>query len=59
MIRLEHIDKSYGSLQVLKDITLEIPDGEIMAIAGPSGAGKTTLLQIAGTRDALESGAVE
>lgn len=48
MIKLEGITKSFGSLQVLKGIDLEINKGEIVSIVGPSGAGKTTLLQIMG-----------
>lgn len=59
MIRLTNINKSYGNLQVLKDVSLEVPDGEITAIVGPSGAGKTTLLQIAGTLDIPDRGIVE
>lgn len=43
--------KSYGDLQVLKNINIEIVDNEIVAIVGPSGAGKTTLLHILGTLD--------
>lgn len=42
MIKLEGITKSFGSLQVLKGIDLEINKGEIVSIVGPSGAGKTT-----------------
>ena len=49
MIKLEGITKSFGSLQVLKGIDLEINKGEIVSIVGPSGAGKTTLLQIMGS----------
>lgn len=58
MIELSHINKTYGNLRVLKDVTLTVPDGEITAIVGPSGAGKTTLLQIAGTLDRPDSGRV-
>lgn len=58
MIRLEGIRKSYGSLEVLRGIDLEISKGEILAVVGPSGAGKTTLLQIAGTLDSPDSGRV-
>lgn len=58
MITLRHINKSYGDLHVLRDVNLDIPRGEIMAIVGPSGAGKTTLLQIAGTLDRPDSGSV-
>lgn len=58
MIKLEGITKSYGSLQVLKGIDLEIERGEIVSITGPSGAGKTTLLQIMGSLDKPDSGSV-
>lgn len=58
MIRLENITKSFGDLQVLRGIDLEISQGEIVSIVGPSGAGKTTLLQIMGTLDRPDSGSV-
>lgn len=59
MIKLEGIAKSFGSLQVLKGIDLEINKGEIVSIVGPSGAGKTTLLQIMGTLDEPDAGVVQ
>ena len=59
MIKLEGITKSFGSLQVLKVIDLEINKGEIVSIVGPSGAGKTTLLQIMGTLDEPDAGVVQ
>ena len=59
MIKLEGITKSFGSLQVLKGIYLEINRGEIVSIVGPSGAGKTTLLQIMGTLDEPDAGTVQ
>lgn len=59
MISLKGINKSYGQLHVLKDITLTVNAGEIMTIVGASGAGKTTLLQIAGTLDKADTGSVE
>lgn len=58
MIEIRNVTKSYGSLTVLHDVSLTIPEGNIMAIVGPSGAGKTTLLQIAGTLDRPDSGSV-
>ena len=58
MIRLEGITKSFGNLQVLRGIDLEIEKGEIVSIVGPSGAGKTTLLQIMGTLDMPDNGSV-
>ena len=58
MIRVEDIHKSFGSLEVLKGVDLEIQKGEIVSIIGKSGAGKTTLLQIIGTLDRPDSGSV-
>lgn len=58
MIQLEGITKSFGELQVLKGIDLNIDKGEVVSIVGPSGAGKTTLLQIMGTLDKADSGKV-
>ena len=49
LVLLDSISKSFGSLQILNDISLSIRPREITAIVGPSGAGKTTLLQIIGT----------
>lgn len=59
MIKLSNITKSFGDLQVLKDISLDIDKGEVVSIVGPSGAGKTTLLHIMGTLDKADSGSVE
>ncbi|MBQ6962315.1 MAG: ABC transporter ATP-binding protein [Paludibacteraceae bacterium] len=56
MIKTKDINKSFGQLQVLKGISLEVKKGEIVSIIGPSGAGKTTLLQIMGTLDKADSG---
>lgn len=54
MIIAKNIYKKYGNLEVLKGIDLEIKQGEVVAIVGPSGAGKTTLLQILGTLDSKD-----
>lgn len=54
MIRATNINKHYGDLQVLKNVSLHINKGEIVSIVGASGAGKTTLLQILGTLDLLD-----
>lgn len=58
MIHLENIVKSFGSLQVLRGISLDIKQHEVVSIVGPSGAGKTTLLQIIGTLDVPDGGKV-
>lgn len=46
MLKLENVRKSFGGVPVLRDISLEIGDGEIVSILGPSGCGKTTLLNL-------------
>jgi lipoprotein-releasing system ATP-binding protein len=58
MIHASNITKSFGSLQVLKGIDLDIQQGEVVSIVGPSGAGKTTLLQILGTLEKPDGGSV-
>lgn len=58
MIKASHINKSYGALQVLSDVSLNIGQGEVVSIVGASGAGKTTLLQILGTLDRADSGSI-
>ncbi len=58
MIQAEQITKSFGELQVLKGIDLEVKPREVVSIVGASGAGKTTLLQIIGTLDRPTSGTV-
>jgi lipoprotein-releasing system ATP-binding protein len=58
MISTNDLSKSYGTLQVLKGITLDINEGEVVSVVGASGAGKTTLLQIIGTLSKQNSGTV-
>ena len=58
MIEARNIVKQYGDLEVLRGVNLDIAQGEIVSIVGPSGAGKTTLLQIIGTLDKPQQGEV-
>ena len=58
MITASNINKSYGPLHVLRDVSLTIGQGEVVSIVGASGAGKTTLLQILGTLDRADSGSI-
>ena len=58
MIEVKNIWKSFGDLEVLKGVNLEVRKGEIVAIVGKSGAGKTNLLQIIGTLDRPTKGEV-
>ena len=58
MIEVKEIEKSYGSLQVLKKVSLSIENSKVVTIVGPSGAGKSTLLHIIGTLDKPDGGEV-
>ena len=58
MIEARNIIKRYGDLEVLRGVDLDIVQGEIVSIVGPSGAGKTTLLHILGTLDTPQAGTV-
>lgn len=58
MIHLSHINKSFGTLKVLKDISLQVQPSQVVTIVGPSGAGKSTLLHIIGTLDRPDAGEI-
>ncbi len=59
IVRGQNLSKRYGSLEVLRDIQIEVEAGEIVSIMGASGAGKSTLLHILGTLDRPDTGSVE
>lgn len=58
MIEIRNVEKSYGTLHVLKQINLTIENSKVVTIVGPSGAGKSTLLHLIGTLDRPDSGEV-
>ena len=58
MIQVKNLKKSFGRLEVLRGVELDVARGEIVSIVGPSGAGKTTLLQLIGTLDRPDSGSI-
>lgn len=57
-LKIDHITKKFGNFTALDDISLEIRDGEFLAILGPSGCGKTTLLRIIGGFEAPTEGSI-
>lgn len=62
VLRIKNLNKTYaipnGNLQILRDINLEVKNGEFIAITGPSGSGKTTLLSLVGALDSPDSGGI-
>ena len=58
VIELRHIDKHYGSLHVLKDISLTVHKGEVVVIIGPSGSGKSTLCRTINRLETIDSGEI-
>lgn len=58
IISAKNLQKSYGKLYVLKGVSIDIPEGKIIAITGKSGAGKSTLLHILGTLDKADQGEI-
>lgn len=58
LLEMNHIKKSFDGLQVLKDISLSVKEGEVLSIIGPSGSGKTTLLRCATMLERIDSGEI-
>ncbi len=58
MIRTEHVSKKFGSLEVLKDISLTVENGEVICIIGPSGAGKSTFLRSLNQLETITGGKI-
>ncbi|WP_436502241.1 amino acid ABC transporter ATP-binding protein [Actinokineospora sp. HUAS TT18] len=59
MIRMEGVDKYFGTLHVLKDINLEVPKGQVVVVLGPSGSGKSTLCRAINRLEPINSGVIE
>ena len=58
LLELNHVEKSFGDLSVLKDISLSVSEGEIVSIIGPSGSGKSTLLRCATMLETMDHGEI-
>lgn len=59
LLKMNHIQKGFDGLDVIKDISLEVREGEILSIIGPSGSGKSTLLRCATLLETIDSGRLE
>ena len=59
MIKISHLSKKFGNLEVLKDINLDIEEGEVVCIIGPSGSGKSTFLRCINQLESPSGGIVE
>lgn len=58
LVNIQHINKSYGAIQVLKDVTLDVAKGEVVALIGRSGSGKSTLLRCINGLEPIQAGKI-
>ena len=58
ILEMNHIHKSFGDLEVIKDISLSVAEGEILSIIGPSGSGKSTILRCATMLETINGGEI-
>ena len=58
LVRLEHVEKHFGALHVLKDVNLEVARGEVLVVIGPSGSGKSTLCRTINRLETIDSGRI-
>lgn len=59
VVKIRDLNKSFGKLHVLKDVTLEVEEGDVLVLCGPSGAGKSTLLRCINLLEHYQSGSIE
>lgn len=59
LLEMKHVGKSFGELEVLKDISMEVEEGEVVAIIGPSGSGKSILLRCATLLETMDKGVLK
>ena len=59
ILKMEHIKKSFDGLEVLKDISISVEEGEVLAIIGPSGSGKSTIMRCAVMLETIDGGEIE
>ena len=58
LVELEHVEKHYGNLHVLRDINLKVKKGEVLVIVGPSGSGKSTMCRTINRLETIDSGVI-
>ena len=57
-VEIENVDKSYGSTQVIRDVSVSVPDGAFVVLVGPSGCGKSTLLRMIAGLEEITDGTI-